>query len=623
MVGNMQIARRTLLLLLLCAGAAFAGEPTWVQVRSEHFSVITDAGEKNGRHVTDQFEQMRAVFGLLFARAKVNEPVPLQIVAFRNTKEFKQYCPLFRGKIVELTGFFQQGEDKNFVAVDMSREGSWQTVFHEYAHVLLNANYMQTAPWFDEGFAEFFSSMRVTGGDIAVGQAIPGSELLVQANKLKLLDLFLVQHHSETYNQSGQAREMFYVESWLVVHYLFDTNRIPQTAKYFQLVNDQKVPVAQAVQQAFGLPPAELEKTIVNYLRTGKIIVMHLNGRGKFPLSYNASARPLEPVEVRAQLADLHWHSEDYGAVAIKEFEAIVQENPTQLDAQRGLGYAYLRERNLAKAAEHLQAAARLGSKDPRVYFYTAVLLQEQSPAAMRSPELVQNLRRAIELDPQYADAYAMLGLSLMNSGNFAEAEPDLVYAVALSPRNDMYRMNYAVVLLNQQKLAEAKTTLSAIVNSSTPQVADQASRMLQQISSYESRPAPTVAVGRLGTSKHEAEERSRDESPAPDAPVDRTGSSKPGVEEPSSYASNSPAAAVKVSYLKGTLVAVDCSAPPLAVLSVVSDGKTWKMKVANSDHVVVIGADKFSCAWSHKKVALNYSPTAANEGRVITVEIQ
>jgi hypothetical protein len=77
------------------------------------------------------------------------------------------------------------------------------------------------------------------------------------------------------------------------------------------------------------------------------------------------------------------------------------------------------------------------------------------------------------------------------------------------------------------------------------------------------------------------------------------------------------------MSYIKGVLVAVDCSAPPTALLTVTSGGKTWKLKVADSSRVVLIGADKFSCSWSHKNVALNFSPTSADEGKVISLELQ
>ena len=75
--------------------------------------------------------------------------------------------------------------------------------------------------------------------------------------------------------------------------------------------------------------------------------------------------------------------------------------------------------------------------------------------------------------------------------------------------------------------------------------------------------------------------------------------------------------------FLKGKLMNVDCSAAPAAVLTVISDRKTWKMRVADSKHIIVIGADNFSCGWTNQRVALNYRETADGEGNVATVEIQ
>src|SRR5215472_1958901 len=108
------------LLSFLIPVSASAADAPWLEVRTEHFRVITDAGEKNGREVAAHFEQMRAAFGLIFGREKINDTVPLQIIAFRNTKEFRQYSPLFRGKVVELAGFCVPAKDENFVAVDVS-----------------------------------------------------------------------------------------------------------------------------------------------------------------------------------------------------------------------------------------------------------------------------------------------------------------------------------------------------------------------------------------------------------------------------------------------------------------------------------------------------------------------
>ena len=592
-----------LLLSLLTTLSASAGDAPWLEVRTEHFRVITDAGEKNGREVAAHFEQMRAAFGVIFGREKINDTVPLQIVAFRNTKEFRQFSPIFRGKVVELAGFCIPAEDENFVAIDMSLPNSWETFMHEYAHVLLNANYMPTAPWFDEGFAEFFSSIKVQGDEVQVGGLISETAALFQGQKLNMQQLLEVQHHSETYNQSGQRRDMFYVESWLFVHYLFDTRQVTRAGQYFTLSNNKRVPVPEAVQTAFGMSVNQLNDALLEYFRKGKIQVIRYKFKDQTSASSQATVRPLDPLEARTQLADMHLHELDYTAQAVKELEAITTEDPKQVEAQRALGYAHLEERNFLKASEHLQAAARLGSKDPRVYFFTAELLNDQNPAAIGTPEVSSNLRRAIELDPQYADAYAMLGVSLMHAGSYAQAETNFARAIALSPRNEVYRLNYAFSLLNQQKISEAKTALSYVAHSSNPEVATQANQLLQQVKEYDTHTTSATASTTPSTMRLNR----------PSAPFAEELATEPA----------SPTTPVKMSYIKGVLVGVDCSAPPAAMLTINSGGKTWKLKVADSNKIVLIGADKFSCSWSNKNVALNFSPTSADEGKVVSLEIQ
>jgi Flp pilus assembly protein TadD len=588
---------------------AVAGEPTWLEVQSEHFRVVTDAGEKNGRDAAAHFEQMRAAFGLLFGREKVNQKVPLQIIAFRNTKEFRQYSPLFRGKVIDLAGFFVPGQDKDFVVIDMSLPNSWETVTHEYAHVLLDSNYAATAPWYDEGFAEFFSSVKVNGMQVEVGAVIPGAGLLLQGRKLSLLDLLQVEHHSETYNQSGERRDMFYLESWLLVHYLFDTEQVTKAAKYFNLVNNQKVPIPAALQQAFGVTVEQLETTLLNYLKSDKIRILRYTFKQNVVTASAATVRPADPIEARIQLADLLLHEEDRVAQGIKELETIVAANPSQPEAQRALGYGYLRDRNFTKAAEHLQAAAALGSKDPRVYFFSAVVMYQQDPASVASSKAREYLKQAIELDPNYADAYAMLGLSQLNSGNYAEAEATLSRAIAIAPRDEMSRLNYAFALLNQQKIDQAKVAITYVTRSSNPQVAQQANDLLRQVKEYESHVAASTSDGAVHIQDATRVDLNRPLSSTPDVASDNP--------------SPAPAAPPKMSYLKGTLLKVDCSAPPVATLTVSSAGKTWNLTTPNRDKTVLIGADKFSCSWSNLKVAINFTPTAAAEGKIVSLEIQ
>jgi hypothetical protein len=201
-----------LLAVLVCLGfslPAFSSEPQWMEIHSPHFSVVTDAGEKRGRDVAVRFEQMRAVFGSLMVKAKVNTPIPLQIIAFRNGKELRQFTPIWQGKSTELAGLFQGGSDRCFIMLDMSVENPWQVVFHEYAHQLMNGTLpVQLDPWFEEGFAEYFRSIVVDGKEADVGR-IPDDEYYVLEHNgwMKIADLLRVQQYSKTYNESGEPHD--------------------------------------------------------------------------------------------------------------------------------------------------------------------------------------------------------------------------------------------------------------------------------------------------------------------------------------------------------------------------------------------------------------------------------
>jgi hypothetical protein len=77
------------------------------------------------------------------------------------------------------------------------------------------------------------------------------------------------------------------------------------------------------------------------------------------------------------------------------------------------------------------------------------------------------------------------------------------------------------------------------------------------------------------------------------------------------------------VSFLTGKLNSVDCSASPEAMLTIISEGKTWKLHARDSALVIVMGADKFSCEWMNQKVAVNYRKTGEGTGELVSVEVQ
>src|SRR5579872_5679396 len=593
---------------LMCTGAR---ADTWTQVRSTHFVVNTDAGADRGRQLTLRFEQMRAVFGQLILRSEVNLPVPLTIIAFRNSDEMQAHVPLYQGKAVSLEGFFVQRPDRDFIVLDLSAPNPWETVFHEYAHVLLDGNYPPTPLWFDEGFADYYSTINVQRDGVEIGKPPQGYlEQLRRAKWIPLADLFQVQPDSKTYNL-GDRRSLFYAESWVVVHYLFDTQKLPAAGSYFGLVQNQHVPLEQAVQQAFGMSSQQLEQEVKKYYESPQAVYRTM----PLPLSMEKmntyTADKISATDAQAMLADLDVHMDDHRQRGIAVLKNLLQQHPDNALALRDLGYAYLQDDDLDQAADFFERAAKLNSADAWVHYYSAVLRHRSGEKL--SPEELEatkaDLKEAVRLRPQFADAYNLLGLAEMESGDLQLSTRDLTTAVQLSPRNQSYRANLAQAYIFARKWEDATALLQTLANSKDPKIAAQANQQLAQRDQARTRERVEI-LGRPADDYTAPQWRPRKSAPQPAA------DSKPG--EPLQLPQHGP-----VRYLKGTLLSVDCAASPAATLTVRAAGRNWTLLTADYQRMTLIGADQFSCRWHDRKVAVNYRSMGAAQGALVSLELQ
>jgi tetratricopeptide (TPR) repeat protein len=586
---------------VLCAPLLWAAEPQWVEVRSPNFSVITDAGEKRGRDVALHFEQMRSAFGTLMKRAKVNLPVPLQIVAFRNGKEMRQVAPIFNGKPTELAGLFQGGEDRSFIMLDMSVENPWSVVFHEYAHRLMDGNLSFRAdPWFEEGFAEYFSSIEVDNKEARVGK-IPEQtyQILQQMGTMKVAELFRVQQNSKTYNENGDHRTTFYAESGLVVHYLYDNLLLPKLTVYFDALENQKKPVEQSIQLAFGMTAEQFDKALRDYLASGKFRYYPIPTPSGI-VAAQFTSTPVSAADARALMADIHAHSPFYKDKALAEFQEVLKTDPGNATALRGAGFACLQEKDYERAADYLRQAVQRDTKDARVHYYYAMLLNQRGPGdRAKSAEIVKELETSISLDPSLADAYSLLGYTQAYSGEPDKGIANLKKAVELSPRNEHYLFNLASVCLGNRRVDDAITILQKLAGSGDPEVAMRASQTLAQAMAFKKQ-SESFEVRIPGGERE------------PEGQTTAEGQGVVVTAQP-----------VRMRFVKGKLVAVDCSAAPQAVLTIVGGSRSIKIHVRDRAQVVLIGADQFSCDWTNRNVAVNYRERPDGDGDVVSLEMQ
>src|SRR5436305_2285895 len=303
------------LVLILSGLSSVQAEEQWIEVKSAHFNILTNVGELRGRDVAHQFEQMRALFAQLFFKDQIDQSIPLQIIGLKNQKQLSGYAPLFQGKPVDIVGFYLHSQDKNYIVLDLETRNRWEAVFHEYAHLILDNNLPDAPAWVSEGFAQLCSTIVMTDKEGVVGRAPEGILEIVRTQKLlPVYLLFNVDHSSPIYNDDHSSRTLFYAQSWLAVRYLWETHSMDAVRQYLKLIR-RHIPVNDAVKQAFGVEPAELDRALEAYsraeIRASRLLLPGPSAHVSF------SVAPVTALQAAAALADLHAHQDDYRRQAI------------------------------------------------------------------------------------------------------------------------------------------------------------------------------------------------------------------------------------------------------------------------------------------------------------------
>jgi len=639
--------------LILCLShPSRAAEPQYLEIHSAHFNVFTDAGEKKGREVAMRFEQMRAMFGQLLVRQKLHMPVPLTIFALKDDKRFYQMAPLHNGEPISATGFFVPGEDRQFFVLNVSEDDPYRAVAHHFAHLLLNYNYPPTQGWFDEGFAEYFSSIRLDNKQVEMGsdpelgspykedlfgnqsqQRNPPkslTELLSGWVWLSIPDLFNMRHDTWTY-QEGTHRTLFYAQSWITMHYLINKEKLSETGTYFGLVQLQKEPVENAIQQAYGMTPAQLDKTIKDYFHSLSPLFQDqeaarqpgaVSNRPELlhfpsPIVLEEMATETKPVtesDMRCRLAEVMVRIPERREQGLKEVDAVLKltdKKGEPIDneiAHRVLAWVHMQNKEFPQAAEELGNAAALDSRDISLRYYLSLLKYKMAQSKHEEIQGLANmmidLKVTLDWYPEFAEAYNMLAMARIEGGGSASALDAIKEAIRLSPRNEQYVFNLGQINATAKKWDAARATFERLKGSSNPKIAEAARHELEQLATvqkYGITPnAPKHVAQASPFDELEQEAQKRAQQPDDSAPDTR-----------------------KTEFVKGLLLRVDCSRPPSALLTVTTGAKSLKLRTADYKTLLVMGENSLSCEWKNRKVSVNYKPGGVADGDLVSIEVE
>lgn len=456
-----------LLLPLLSAALTSARDKpeNWLEVRSQYFTVVTNANEKAGRRIADQFERMRSVFHVMFPQISIETSSPIIVLAIKDEKDFRALEPqvyLAKGQL-KLGGLFLRAPDKNYALMRVDAEGEhpYAVVYHEYTHLLLSKAAEWLPLWLNEGLAEFYENTDIHEKDVALGQPSPGNlELLRENRLLPLATLFTIDTSSPYYHEENKG-SIFYAESWALTHYLQVSDFQGKTKRltdYAELLAKKVDPVTAAT-RAFG-DLKQLQSNLEGYIRQG-----NCNRYFKLPTSTDVDdaafkVQTLTEAQADAVRADFLAYNERV-ADARPLLDRVLQEDPQNVSAHETMGFLEFRAGHMDEARKWYQQAVKLDSQNYIAHYYFAAISMNVGANPGDDAQVESSLRAAIKLNPSFAPAFDRLAaFEGMRHRNLDEAHMMALTAVQLDPGNAGYRLTGANVLMEMDRSTDAVAVL-------------------------------------------------------------------------------------------------------------------------------------------------------------------
>jgi Tfp pilus assembly protein PilF len=448
-------------LTLLCVRAHADSTPAWLQVTTPHFTVVTDAGEKQARHIAGQFERMQAVFHKILPAAHSDTGTPIVVLAVKNRRDFQALEPaeyLTKGKL-DLAGLFLQSNDRCYILVRLDAGGDhpYSTVYHEYTHYI--TRHANLPLWLNEGIAEFYQNTDIDSHEIRFGQPSPGYiQILRSQSLLPLPTLFNVDHDSPYYHEE-QKGTMFYSEAWALTYMLYINdfrNKTNLIGNYVKALSSGQTSLAAAV-TAFG-DLKSLEGALDVQIGHSDFPYLTL------PISIPVDEASFAVTSLTSADADAYRATvlvaDDRTDDARKLLASVLAANPSNAIAYESEAMLHLREHDLEAARESYVKAAAAHSTSFLAWYYAGVLTLRSGNHD--DPAIETNLQQAIKLNPNFAPAYDALAGYYAVHRKLDDALHLSILAITLEPDNFTYRLNNASIHMQRDEFPSALSVLEA-----------------------------------------------------------------------------------------------------------------------------------------------------------------
>ncbi len=261
----------------------------WQRLQSKHFILYTNAEEDKARETIVNLEKFRFTIGQLTGLDLSQDYAPpLKLFAFKTKYQYSKKMD------EENTAGFYIPQPDGAASVLSLEDGEkiWeskglQVIFHEYTHHITHQYSPINYPrWYDEGFAEFVSTIEFDGDKIIVGKPAVDRFPTLKSSPhwLKMKEIFKVKGEYVGVVRGRNRISQLYAQGWLITHFIQNSSKYQKAlGPFFEGLNQPDVNVNKLFKKTFKTTYAKFDKEVRRYWFDHQLPYSVIDLAGKMP----------------------------------------------------------------------------------------------------------------------------------------------------------------------------------------------------------------------------------------------------------------------------------------------------------------------------------------------------
>lgn len=475
MAGIPRFAKQVItLFLLMSCGLAFGAEPAWLQLRSDDFTIYSDAPRRELEAFAVSYAAFRQVSREVLLKPGQTPP-PSIILLFRKEKTFKNHVPIPEERNFTPATYSTEVDGSTLTALSLTGDRDQaMTMLVEFETTWMLGRLGYFLPtWIAQGAGKVLSSLDVSKSRVTIGARPSAFE---ETTTLPWERFFEINEASPEYRGKG-AFEMgvYHAQAWSLMHWVLLGG--PDTRDRFQRVAAELrgVSITPQVAAVLDCPVTKLSREISRHFRGGPVTRAFPFDEKSLRSTWNVENAP--SFEVDIQRAEILFAAEKTveARAVILNLQVTAGDSPL---VQEALARSAQREGDSVTAAAHYRRALELGSKNPTTRLRSASALLDESSmngadypgnAAGNAAEAIAQIETVLADDPTNLDAYRLLGRALFVAPKITEQDLEKL-SPGIGPGAAGARVRYyrALLYLRLNQPEKAREDLRLIADDSS-----------------------------------------------------------------------------------------------------------------------------------------------------------